>query len=44
MEGENGFSPNTIEELLFRDIQGDQKEGECGATGSIIDDLHSSDI
>ena len=33
-----------IEELDSSDIQGDQMAGEGGVTGSITDDLHSSDI
>ena len=44
MEGESGFSPNTIDELHSSDIQGDQMADEKGVTRSIIDEFLSLDI
>ena len=41
MEGESCVIQSIIEELLFSDIQGDQREGESGVTRIIIDELHS---
>ena len=32
MEDESGVTGNIIDEPAFLDIQGDQKEGECGVT------------
>ena len=44
MEGESGFTRNIIDELHFRDIEGDQIEGVGGVTRSIIEELHFWDI
>ena len=44
MEDESGVTRIDIDELLFSDMQGDQKEGESGVIRSIIDQLHSPDI
>ena len=37
MEGEIGVNANIIDEFHSSDIQRDQKEGESGVTGSVID-------
>ena len=37
MEGESGVNRSMIDEFYSSDIQRDQKEGESGATGSVID-------
>ena len=37
MEGESGANRSIIDEFYFSDIQRDQKEGESGVTGSVID-------
>ena len=39
MEGEGSVTRSIIDELLSRDVQGDQLEGESGDAGSLIDDL-----
>ena len=44
MEGESGVTRNIIDELHFRDIEGDQMEAEGGGTRSIIEELHFWDI
>ena len=44
MEGENGVTRSSIEELHSSDIQEHQMEGESGVTRSIIDELHSWNI
>ena len=44
MEGESGVPRNIIDELHFRDIDGDQMEGEAGVIRSIIEELHFWDI
>ena len=44
MEGESGVTRNIIDELHFRDIEGDQMEGEAGVIRSIIEELHFWDI
>ena len=44
MEGESGFSPNSMDELHSWDIQGDQKEGESSVTRRSDAELHSLDI
>ena len=41
MEGESGFTRNSMDELHSWDIQGDQVESESWVTRSIIDELHS---
>ena len=41
MECENGVTRSNIVELHSSDIQRDQREGESGVTGSIIDELYS---
>ena len=44
MRSESVVTRSIIDELHCWDIQGDQMEGECGVTGSISDDIHSSEI
>ena len=44
MEGESDVSRSIIDELQSWDIEGDQREGEIGVTGSIIEALHSLHI
>ena len=44
MEGETVVTRNIIDELHFRDIEGDQIEGEGGVIRSIIGELHFWDI
>ena len=44
MEGETDVTRSVIDELPSWDNQPDQKEGERGVTGNIINDLHFSDI
>ena len=34
----------SLDDLTFLDNQRDEKEGESGVTGSIVDELHSSNI
>ena len=41
MEGESSFTRSIIDELHSWDIQRDQVEGECGVSGSIIDQFRS---
>ena len=36
MEGENGVTRSTIDDLHSSDIQGDQMEGESGITRTIL--------
>ena len=44
MEGESGFTRNTIDELHSSDIQGDQMAvGSC-VTRGFVDKIQSSDI
>ena len=44
MEGESGVNRSIIDGLLSLRLQGDQIAGESRVTGSIADELHSSDI
>ena len=44
MAGETGVIRGIIDELRPLDMQGDQMEGESSFTGSIIVELHSSEI
>ena len=39
MTGESGLNGSIIDELHFRDIEGDQMAGEGGVTRSIIEEL-----
>ena len=41
MEAESSVIRGIIEELLSKDIQVDQMEGESGVTRSEIDELHA---
>ena len=41
MDGESGVLRSIIDELYSSDIQGDEMEGEGGASGSTIDEIHS---
>ena len=40
MEGENGVTQSTIDELQSPDIEADQMEDESGITRRIIDQIH----
>ena len=44
MEGESGFTQNIFDGLDFSDIQRYQMEDGSDIAGSIIDELHSSDM
>ena len=44
MEAESGIPRSIIDELNAWEIQRDQMEGESGATPSVTDEIHFSDI
>ena len=41
MVGGSGVTRSIVDEIHSSDIEGHQKEGEIGVTGSIIDELNS---